>query len=41
MEELLAITFRQGRGSGRDRIRRTEPDYVDSDGLESHSKKFE
>jgi hypothetical protein len=41
MEDLPANTFRQGRGSGRDRIRMKDPDYVDSDGLELHSKKFE
>jgi hypothetical protein len=41
MEDLPAITFRQGRGSRRNRIRRTDPNYVDSDGLESHLKKFE
>jgi hypothetical protein len=41
MEDLPAITFRQGRGSRCDRIRRTDPYYVDSDGLESHSKIFE
>jgi hypothetical protein len=41
MEDLPARTFRQGRGSGRDRIKRKVPDYVDSEGFESHSKKFE
>jgi hypothetical protein len=41
MEDLPAITFRQGRGLGHDRIRKKDLDYVDSDGLESHSKKFE
>jgi hypothetical protein len=41
MEDLPAITFLQGRGSGRDHIKRMDPDYVDSDGLELHLKKFE